>query len=259
MAIYTRPSFPFYPDRFLGGTTLMSSAAVGAYIRMLGVSWNSGPIPATKAALVRAMGLSQLDPPYADLWAEIEPKWQRTPDGWTNETLEGIRADAETHSLDQSARAKSGASKRRKPAGVAPESSRTAAGIQPEPMPEVSRNEAEAPAGVAPESSLRFRSSVSSSSSSSNEVPVQRDPEPQVQSARAVPRDFDSYRQNLKAAAYAYLAEYPEGDDIGMAKAVRSAAQALHVYDFTGKKINGIVYEVRGYLAKAERDAAVTA
>lgn len=167
MAIYTRPSFPFYPDRFLGGTTLMSSAAVGAYIRMLGVSWNSGPIPATKAALVRAMGLSQVDPPYADLWVEIEPKWTRTPEGWINETLEGIRSDAEAHSLDQSARAKSGASKRRKSAGVAPESSPRAAGIQPEVVPEVSPKPAEAPAGVAPESSLRFRSSVSSSSSSS--------------------------------------------------------------------------------------------
>ena len=140
--MFTRPSFVFYPDRFLGGTTLMSSAAVGAYMRMLCVSWNHGAIPNTKGALARAMSLTPLDPPYDDIWAEISPKWTLTQSGWVNGPLEAIRQEAEAFSLAQSAKGK----KRHVLAGSQPEASRESAehpaehpaGSQPDTQPGVS-------------------------------------------------------------------------------------------------------------------------
>jgi hypothetical protein len=69
----------------------MSSAAVGAYIRMLCHGWSNGPIPNTPVALARAMKHSVGDPPFEDLWAELQPKWFLTRRGWINCRLEMVR------------------------------------------------------------------------------------------------------------------------------------------------------------------------
>lgn len=79
---------------------------------------------------------------------------------------------------------------------------------------------------------------------------VQDEPQKLIQSARSAPT-FDSFRQLLKAAAYAYLGTTEDGigNDLDMAVAIREAAAAVKLFDFEGRHINGIVYEVRGYLA----------
>jgi uncharacterized protein YdaU (DUF1376 family) len=88
-----RPSLPFFTGDFLTGTMLMSRAAVGAYISMLCSAWEVGPIPDNEAAMWKAMHLSPTDPPFAEIWAEVRAKWQRTPDGWINLRLERTRVE----------------------------------------------------------------------------------------------------------------------------------------------------------------------
>lgn len=85
------PAFQFYVQDFLTGTTLLSAAATGAYIRMLSVSWELGPIPDNPAALSRSMGLSQTDPPFETVWLELKDKWHLTLKGWINPRLELVR------------------------------------------------------------------------------------------------------------------------------------------------------------------------
>ena len=91
------PAFQFYASDFVRGTTFLSVAAVGAYIRMLSESWNHGPIPDHPAAIQKAMGLMLTDPPMEALWTELQPKWKLTERGWVNPRLEKIRADQERY------------------------------------------------------------------------------------------------------------------------------------------------------------------
>jgi uncharacterized protein YdaU (DUF1376 family) len=91
------PAFQFYPGDFLHATTFLSAAAVGSYIRMLSVAWEHGPIPDTPHALAKAMGLGPSDPPFADVWAELQAKWALTPAGWINRKLEAVRADQDAY------------------------------------------------------------------------------------------------------------------------------------------------------------------
>jgi uncharacterized protein YdaU (DUF1376 family) len=88
----TRSSaFPFYASDFLAATALLSTAAVGAYIRMLANAWSNGPIPDNPKALARAMNHSAGDPPFEEIWAELKPKWFLTKRGWINCRLEVVR------------------------------------------------------------------------------------------------------------------------------------------------------------------------
>jgi uncharacterized protein YdaU (DUF1376 family) len=88
----TRSSaFPFYASDFLAATGLLSTAAVGAYIRMLANAWTNGPIPDSPKALARAMNHSAGDPPFEEIWAELKPKWFLTKRGWINCRLEVVR------------------------------------------------------------------------------------------------------------------------------------------------------------------------
>lgn len=87
------PAFQFYASDFLSGTTFLSAAAVGAYIRMLSQSWTSGPIPDSPVAFHKAMGLGPTDPPFDVIWGELRCKWVRNEQGWINEKLEKVRAD----------------------------------------------------------------------------------------------------------------------------------------------------------------------
>lgn len=88
-----RPSFPLFTGDFLTGTNLMSSAAVGAYMRMLCNAWETGAIPDTPRALARAMHLGPEDPPFEQVWAEVRPKWHRSAAGWVNHRLEHTRQE----------------------------------------------------------------------------------------------------------------------------------------------------------------------
>lgn len=88
----TRSSaFPFYASDFLAATGLLSTAAVGAYIRMLSNAWTNGPIPDSPKALARAMNHSAGDPPFDEIWNELKPKWFLTKRGWINCRLEVVR------------------------------------------------------------------------------------------------------------------------------------------------------------------------
>jgi uncharacterized protein YdaU (DUF1376 family) len=88
----TRSSaFPFYASDFLAATALLSTAAVGAYIRMLANAWTNGPIPDSPKALARAMNHSAGDPPFEEIWNELKPKWFLTKRGWINCRLEVVR------------------------------------------------------------------------------------------------------------------------------------------------------------------------
>ena len=88
----TRSSaFPFYASDFLAATGLLSTAAVGAYIRMLANAWTNGPIPDSPKALARAMNHSAGDPPFEEIWTELKSKWFLTKRGWINCRLEVVR------------------------------------------------------------------------------------------------------------------------------------------------------------------------
>jgi uncharacterized protein YdaU (DUF1376 family) len=85
------PAFPFYASDFLSATGLMSNASVGAHVRMLAHAWATGPIPDRPAALARAMSHSVGDPPFDELWSELQPQWFLTRRGWINCRLELVR------------------------------------------------------------------------------------------------------------------------------------------------------------------------
>lgn len=108
------PAFQFYPNDFLAGTTFLSAAAVGSYMRMLSNSWNHGPIPNTPDALYKAMGLAPTDPPFATVWAELERKWVLTAHGWINRKLEKVRANQAAFSRSQSLKGQLSGRARRK-------------------------------------------------------------------------------------------------------------------------------------------------
>jgi uncharacterized protein YdaU (DUF1376 family) len=84
-------AFPFYASDFLAATGLLSTAAVGAYIRMLANAWTNGPIPDSPKALARSMNHSAGDPPFEEIWAELKSKWFLTKRGWINCRLEVVR------------------------------------------------------------------------------------------------------------------------------------------------------------------------
>lgn len=96
------PAFQFYPSAFLVGTQGMTAAAKGCYICMLASSWATGPIADTPLAIAAAMCLTPFDPPYADMWREIQPKWTLGPSGWFNKRLEEVRAEQEAYRQSQS-------------------------------------------------------------------------------------------------------------------------------------------------------------
>ena len=68
-------------------------------------------------------------------------------------------------------------------------------------------------------------------------------------------QDFESVREHLKAAAYAFLAEFPEAGDVELTEAVKDAAGKLRVWDYSGTRIDSVVRQVRGYLAQLAKGA----
>lgn len=251
------PAFQFYAQDFFMGTLSMSAAARGCYISMLAASWTSGgSIENTPNAIAKAMSWGPSDPPFADLWAEVQTKWKLGTSGWTNERLEAIRREQEAYRLRQSERGKLGGRPVKAKAGSKPEEThgltvayQNTANANPEPK----RQESPSP------SPLTFDLDLRSSASPSVKAEVQTNTE--VQREKAAPRliEFETVAKHLQAAAYAHLAEFPDCSDGDLADAVKDAAAKLHVYDYTGRKVTAIVNHCRGYLAKAEREAVVSA
>lgn len=95
------PAFQFYPDDFIAGTTEMSPAEVGAYIRLLCYQWGRGSIPlADEARLARIAG------------GEVTPDvLAKFPEG-RNARLEAVRAEQEAYRLHRAAAGARGAAKR---------------------------------------------------------------------------------------------------------------------------------------------------
>lgn len=91
------PAFQFYASDFSHSTALLSAAATGAHIRMICHAWDKGPIQDHPVALSKAMGLAQMDPPFAEVWAELQTKWTLTRKGWICKRLERTRSDQEAY------------------------------------------------------------------------------------------------------------------------------------------------------------------
>lgn len=98
------PAFQFYPDDFIAGTTEMTPAEVGAYIRLLCYQWGRGAIPlGDKARLARIAG------------GEVSPDvLAKFPDG-CNRRMEVVRAALEAHRAAAAANGARGAAKRWSP------------------------------------------------------------------------------------------------------------------------------------------------
>ena len=109
-----RPSMPFYAGDWLGGTSLLTTAAKGAYIDMLATAWETGPIPNTPVALYRAMRLGP-DDNFEALWSELRPKWTLTAEGWINAKVEQVREKYDTFIARQSANGKRGGRPKKNP------------------------------------------------------------------------------------------------------------------------------------------------
>jgi uncharacterized protein YdaU (DUF1376 family) len=131
------PAFQFYAQDFYMGTLSMSAAARGCYASMLAASWTNGPIENTPNAIAKAMSWGPSDPPYADLWREVQPKWVLTDAGWINERLERTRREQQDYRDKQAAKGRASAASRAK---IEPESNHgstaVATTVQPRHQPE---------------------------------------------------------------------------------------------------------------------------
>ena len=159
------PAFQFYAQDFYMGTSDLSAAARGCYISMICMSWTAGPIADNLNSIAKAMSWGPMDPPFADLWAEIKGKWTLGPDGWTNDRLEAIRAAQEANRQKQSERGKAGG----KASAQARAEAETQAQVDFQPQPQVEIQPQPAvglePKPEASSSIFDLRSSSSSSSS----------------------------------------------------------------------------------------------
>lgn len=165
------PAFQFYAQDFYMGTSDLSAAARGCYISMLCMSWTAGPIADNLNSIAKAMSWGPMDPPFADLWAEIKGKWTLGPDGWTNERLEEIRANQEKHRQIQAQRGKVGGKASAQARAVA-ESQAVAeaepqAQVESQPQPQVELQPQPEPSSLISD----LRSSSSSSASANKKRP----------------------------------------------------------------------------------------
>lgn len=134
-----RPSMQWYWGDHLASTSMMLRAAIGAHLTMVGTSWEVGPIPDSRAALFKAMGLGPDDPPFDQIWNEIKPRWRLTPDGWVHPRVERTRADRDAYVEIQRAKGRLGGRKPRlsenKATGSQTKAVATENGTSPTPSP----------------------------------------------------------------------------------------------------------------------------
>lgn len=105
------PSFQFYPDRWLGGTSHLSPAARGIYLDLLCWQWNHvKPLPLSVSTRTQ-IGRCTLEQ-FTSAWVEISDKFHETTDGFRNEALERGRSAGMTFMDAQREKAKKGAAAR---------------------------------------------------------------------------------------------------------------------------------------------------
>ena len=103
------PAFQFYAGDFLTGTTLMSNAEVGLFIRLLCIQAEHGSIPDDVERIVRAYGEEA-----RQLWAGVQPKFNRgsTKGTLVNERLSIVLAARDAFREKQSIKGKASAASR---------------------------------------------------------------------------------------------------------------------------------------------------
>ena len=82
------------------------------------------------------MCLTPFDPPFADLWDEIRPKWVIGPSGWTNAKLEAVRLDQDAYRQRQADKGRKSAAHRANPTEPQPEINHGLTVVQPAFQPE---------------------------------------------------------------------------------------------------------------------------
>lgn len=107
------PAFQFYAADFLIGTVDFSLAELGAYIKLLALSWGKGPVPLDETRRAMWMGVTVKD--MRKLWQSVGQKWIETSEGYVNERLEMQRASQASFAAKQAENGRrSGQSRRTK-------------------------------------------------------------------------------------------------------------------------------------------------
>ena len=110
------PAFQFYAKDFLTGTTAMSNAATGAYIRLLCHAWDGNPICTLPADDYSLFKLSGADSP--EEWKQyrevVLSKFRKTEDGkrLVNDRLMEYFKELAAHHEEKTERGKKGAAAR---------------------------------------------------------------------------------------------------------------------------------------------------
>lgn len=106
------PAFQFYAADFLIGTVDFTLAELGAYVKLLALSWDKGPLPLDEERRARWLGVSVKD--MRRLWTVVGDKWVQIDDGYVNLRLEQQRADREAYVQKQAEKGKRSGESRRK-------------------------------------------------------------------------------------------------------------------------------------------------
>lgn len=112
----------------------MTSAQVGAYIRLLAWSWGNGPLPTDERALASLIHASVRE--LRALWPAVGQKWRRVDSGWINARLEEQRARLNAFLALQSEKGKASARSRGATTERQPNANRGSTEVQPGHQPE---------------------------------------------------------------------------------------------------------------------------
>ena len=132
------PAFQFYAKDFLTGVVDMSLIEIGAYAKLLAISWDKGPIPTDEKRRANMLGVPVR---LANaLWRGIGNKWTLTDDGYVNDRLEQQRASLEAYRELQSERGRRSGHTRRSRTGDEPALNHGSTGVrtgdEPAPQPD---------------------------------------------------------------------------------------------------------------------------
>lgn len=108
------PAFQLYARDFLTGTTAMSNAATGAYIRLLCHAWDANPIatlPADPYSLFKLSGADSQEE-WGSYRDAVLAKFEKRDGRLVNKRLMDYFVDLTTHNEQMSERGKKGAEAR---------------------------------------------------------------------------------------------------------------------------------------------------
>jgi uncharacterized protein YdaU (DUF1376 family) len=106
----TLPWIPLFYRDFLASTHGWSTTERGAYLLLLIVQWETGPIENDPEALAAIAGLTPKE--FRPMWKRISRKFRDTPEGLVNERCDRERTKAvTTHTNKQAGAAKARAKK----------------------------------------------------------------------------------------------------------------------------------------------------